>query len=623
MATMQAKGIEKSFGDRQILRGCDLSVEPGECVGLVGINGAGKSTLLRIISGELEPDFGTVIGPGGDGAPGAGLGYLSQDPDLPGQNVGEALDAAIDWHRDLLNRYEQAMSDGRDRIAADLQEEIEQHGWQMDHQVAAMAERLGVAPRERAISALSGGERRRLALARVLLAAPKLLILDEPTNHLDAETIEWLQDWLERFRGAVLLVTHDRYLLEATANRIVEVDDGITVSYPGSYGDYLLARAERQALLERTEDRRLAMLAKEAAWAARSPAARSTKQKARLDRLEALQSVRPIRREEQFSLSFGLGIRKGGALLEVRGLRKGFGGPPLIQGLELILQPGDRLGILGPNGAGKSTLLHLVGGGIEADGGQFNRAPRLQIAMLDQNRTGLNPDHQVAEAAGGGGTHVQVGEHFVHVASFLDRLQFARQTQEQRVSTLSGGERARLLLAKVLLQGASMLLLDEPTNDLDLLTLRVLEEALLDYEGAVMVVSHDRAFLDRVCTAVLVFEEDGQITRYASREQARRARAERSRAQSAAAPKTKNKSKPRSTKRGRSFKEEREFEALPERLEALEAELEAVGAALSDPAVYRDDPERVATLTARSEALPEEIDALYARWEALEAMGAR
>ena len=220
MATMQAKGIEKSFGDRQILRGCDLSVEPGECVGLVGINGAGKSTLLRIISGELEPDFGTVIGPGGDGAPGAGLGYLSQDPDLPGQNVGEALDAAIDWHRDLLNRYEQAMSDGRDRIAADLQEEIEQHGWQMDHQVAAMAERLGVAPRERAISALSGGERRRLALARVLLAAPKLLILDEPTNHLDAETIEWLQDWLERFRGAVLLVTHDRYLLEATANQL-------------------------------------------------------------------------------------------------------------------------------------------------------------------------------------------------------------------------------------------------------------------------------------------------------------------------------------------------------------------------------------------------------------------
>ena len=614
---LTARGIEKSFGDRRILRGCDLAVGPGERVGLVGANGCGKSTLLRIIAGTMEADFGTVDRP-------SNTALLDQNPVLPGFTVGEAADEALAWHRTLLDDYHRALEEQDLQRSADLQTRIEQVGWSLDHTVATLLDRLGAPPRDRVVSALSGGEKRRVALTRALLGAPDVLLLDEPTNHLDADTAEWLQEWLMASTGAVVLVTHDRYLLEAVATRIVEVDDGLCVSYDGSYGDYLIERAERRATMERAEDSRLAFIAREAEWASRSPAARTTKQKARLDRLEALQSKRPIKKEETFELDLSTGEKVGRTLLEIHDLKKGYGDRVLFEHLELSLGPGERVGILGPNGCGKSTLLRIIAGQELADAGDMVRGGRVQIAVLDQERRGLDPSDTVSEAAGGGASHVTLGGRNVHVAGFLRRFLFGREMLDQRVSALSGGERARLLLARLLLQGCNLLLLDEPTNDLDLQTLRVLEEALMSYDGAVVVVTHDRAFMDRVCTQVLAFEETGEVIRYGSRMQhvravqRRRAEARSEKRSAKKSSRTEKAPAPVDKPKKLTFKEKQELEALPEQIEVLEDEKASLEEQLGDPALYKDRPGEVPGLTARLEAVPVELAALYARWEELE-----
>ena len=617
MDLLVASGVEISFGDRRVLRGCDLRVAPGERVGLVGANGSGKSTFLRVRSGQIATDRGDVQRPAGASGTGGGLGLLEQDPRMPGATVGEALDAAVGWHAALTRAWEAAMAAGDTAVAAACQERLDMHGWTLGHRVQAVAERLGVPPRGRALSALSGGERRRLALARVLLGAPDVLLLDEPTNHLDAETITWLEGFLAGWGGALLLVTHDRYLLEAVATRIVEIEDGLTVSYDGSYADFLLSRAERQARLRQAEDRRLSLIAREAEWASRSPAARTTKQKARLQRLDALQAQRPLRREEAFSLDLRTGFKRGGPLLELTGVKKAYGERVLFSGLDLVVRPGERVGILGPNGIGKSTLLHIAGGTVAPDRGEVLRAPRVVPAVLDQARSGLDLGATVFENAGGGVDHVRVGDQSVHVATFLSRFLFGREMLDQPASTLSGGERARLLLARLLLRGANLLLLDEPTNDLDLTTLGVLEEALMDFDGGVLVVSHDRAFIDRVCTGVLRIEAGGRATAYASRLQADEA-AQRGSADEARArpPAGDARPTPKPGKRGLSYKEAQEHAALPQRIEALEAELGALGERLSAADAWKDPA--AAAASARAAAIPAELDALWTRWSELE-----
>ena len=606
MQRLLAQGIEVAFGDRSILRGCDLQLLDGERVGLVGVNGSGKSTLLRVIGGTVAPDHGRVQITGR-------AGFLDQEPEIPGRTVGEALDEALDWHRALVVAFQEASAKSSPE-AAGLHDQLDQHGWDLGHKIAGVADKLGVAPRESEIARLSGGERRRLALARSLLGEPELLLLDEPTNHLDADTIEWLQDWLAAWRGAVVFVTHDRYLLEAVANRIVEIEDGCTVAYEGSYTDYLLERAERRARLSQTEDRRLEMISREAEWASRSPAARTTKQKARLKRLDDLRALRPPVRDEGFELDLRVGVKGDSALMELHGVAKGFGSRILFKGLDLSLRPGDRVGVLGPNGIGKSTLLQLVGGSLSPDRGEIVAAPRLNIAMLDQHRTGLDPTDTVFDAAGGGNDHVRMGDRDVHVASFLGHFLFTRESFDQRVSTLSGGERARLLLARLLLRGANLLLLDEPTNDLDLLTLRVLEEALMAYDGAAMIVTHDRAFLDRVCTQVLAFEAGGRVEAYADRRQ--HLMALRSQAV-AAAPAPAPASERKRERKGLSYKEQKELEGLPGRIEALEEEHAEVEERLADPASYRGDG--AVDLIARHKAIEAEMETLFARWQELEA----
>ncbi len=436
-----------------MLRGAALTIDDGDRVGLVGVNGSGKSTLVQILAGTQDPDHGEVHVRGR-------MALLDQDPSIPGATVGEALDEALDWHQRLLDAFEDATRRGDLAASAAAQDAIEAHGWDLRHEGRSVAQRLGVAPRDTPLDQLSGGERRRLALARALLGRPELLLLDEPTNHLDAETITWLEKTLVGWRGALVLVTHDRYLLEAVATRIVDVEDGLTVAYEGGYADYLISRAERQAQLGRAEDKRLAMIAREAEWASRSPAARSTKQKARLQRLSALKEARPLARGRVFDMDFRTGFRRGGSLLELHGASVRFGERTLFSGVDLVLRPGERLGVLGPNGAGKSTLLHLLAERLEPTKGELVKAPRLHAALLDQARSGLTDTDTVFEAAGGGNDHVKVGDRHIHVASLLDAFLFSRPMFEQRVSTLSGGERARLLMARLLLEGANLLLLD-------------------------------------------------------------------------------------------------------------------------------------------------------------------
>jgi ABC transport system ATP-binding/permease protein len=616
MSILVARGIEKSFGDRRVLRGCDLMVAPGERVGLVGANGCGKSTLLRIIAGSMECEFGTVERP-------ARTSLLDQNPVLPGVTVGEAADDALAWHRELLADYEAALHDQDLELAASLQTRIDQVGWSLDHTVDTLLDRLGAPPRDRLCAELSGGEGRRVGLARALLGSPDVLLLDEPTNHLDSDTAEWLQEWLMASRGAVVIVTHDRYLLEAVATRIVEVDDGLCVSYDGSYGDYLVERAERRMRMQRTEDSRLAFLAREAEWASRSPAARTTKQKARLDRLAALRATRPIKKEETFELQLSTGQKAGRTLLEIRELRKGYGDRVLFDDLELSLGPGQRLGILGPNGCGKSTLLRLIAGREVPDAGDLVRGGRVQIAVLDQERTGLDLNDTVSEAAAGGASHVTLGGRNVHVAGFLRRFLFGREMLDQYVRTLSGGERARLLLARLLLQGCNLLLLDEPTNDLDLQTLRVLEEALLSFDGAVVLVTHDRAFMDRVCTQVLAFEDTGEAVMYGSRMQhvkalQRRRSEERQARKLAKKQATKVQAPAPPPTKKLTFKEKQELDSLPAQIEVLEDEKIAIEGKLADPSLYKERVAEVPALTARLGQVPDELATLYARWEELE-----
>lgn len=616
-----ARGIEKSFGDRRILRGCDLHVRPGERIGLVGANGCGKSTLLRIMGGAMEPDFGDVERPGT-------VSLLDQEPVLPGLTVGEAADDALSWHRDLLAAYEAALGDEDFDKAADLQSSIEAHGWTLDHRIDMLLDRLGAPGRERLNSELSGGERRRVALARTLLGSPDVILLDEPTNHLDSDTSEWLQGWLEQGTATVVLVTHDRYMLEAVATRIVEVEDGVCVSYDGSYTDYLLGRAERRARMERAEDTRLAFLAREAEWASRSPAARTTKQKARLDRLDMLKSTRPIKKDETFELDLSTGDKTGRTLMEIRDLNKGYDGRTLIGSLSMSLGPRERLGILGPNGIGKSTLLRIIAGRETPDSGSLTVASRVRIAVLDQERSGLDATDTVFEAAGNGASHVTLGGKQIHVAGFLRRFLFPREVLDQRVAKLSGGERARLLLAKLLLRGCNMLLLDEPTNDLDLQTLRVLEEALISFDGAVVVVTHDRAFLDRVCTTVLAFEGDASVIQYGSRLQhvaALQRRAAKSKGKGKGKSKAKTKSEsvtpkaaPKVVAQKLSYKEQRELEGLPSEIEVAETQKGELETALADPILYRERNHEVAGLTEKLEALNARLSTLYARWESLE-----
>ena len=616
MLTMQAlvvQEIEKSYGDRQILRGCSFFVGTNERVGIVGANGAGKSTLLRIVSGKEEPNHGRIHLP-------VSVAILDQHPELIGETVGEAVRETSRWHQELIEEYNQSIIDEDWDTMSRLQDRLDMVGWDLSHNIDAVLQKVQAPSSETSLQNLSGGEIRRVALAKTLLSNADLLILDEPTNHLDTETIEWLEAFLAGYRGSVLLVTHDRYLLEQVATRIIEVEDGVCVGYEGSYGDYLVASAERQSRMRQSEERRLKLIAQEAAWAARSPAARSTKQKARLQRLEGLRNQRALAPERSIAWNFETNDRFGSTLMEVEDVSLAFGDRQLFEGATFTISPGERIGIIGGNGTGKSSLLKILTGELNTPTGQIHRQSRLQIGVLDQNRTGLKMDDTVYESAGGA-DFVDVHGHRVHVIGFLSKFLFGRTMLDQKVSLLSGGERARLLLAKLLLQGANLLILDEPTNDLDLLTLRALEEALLEFGGGVLVVTHDRAFLDRVCTGILSIEE-GEVISYADRSQVIRAAKHRRQLEQAAMQSEKETvlaKVPKSVqkKSGLSYNEKKELATLPDLIEELEVQVSDIDAVLLDPATYTNPEIRVSELQTQKENLEVKIEQAMERWEEL------
>ncbi|WP_242346871.1 ABC-F family ATP-binding cassette domain-containing protein [Anaeromyxobacter terrae] len=649
MTLLHAASLRLAFGSRTVFDGLSLTIEEGERVGLVGVNGSGKSSLMRMLARAAEPDAGEV-----QLRRGALVTYLPQEPTFPdGATVASELEvaraplrAAIDAHAALSARLS-AEHDvaAHDRLLAELaqlSDRIDQlGGWDTAHEARRLLERLGVKDWDRPVAELSGGTRKRVALARALLTHPDLLLLDEPTNHLDADTVDWLEEEIDRLKGALLLVTHDRYFLDDLVDRIVEISPGAGVtSYPGNYEAYLEQKlvAEEQGSL--AEHKRQRWIAQEVAWLRRGVEARRTKSKARIERARRLMAERGADRPRVPELQLAATPRLSQTVLEGHDLVKRFGERQVLAGVSLTVQRGERIGIVGPNGAGKTTFLRVLLGELAPDGGRVVVGVRTRVAYHDQGREALDPEQTVYEAAGGsrdgtrGEDFVELSGRRVALRDYLDDLLFPPTVQRMQVKALSGGERNRLLLARAFLAGANVLVLDEPTNDLDLVTLNVLERLLLGFDGAVLLVTHDRYFLDKVATAILAFEGEGRAVRYegnyetyrtlkgqaeaAARSEAAPARAEVRAASPAprASPKVERARRPGKL----SFKEQRELEGMEAAILAAEERKAALEGALSDPATYQKDGAAVGGMRDALAAAGVEVERLYARWQELEAL---
>ncbi len=628
---LSASRLHKSYGAHVILEGVTLGLDLGAKLGLIGANGAGKSTLLKVLCGVEEVEEGTIAL-----RKDVGVFYLEQDPILAlGETPRIVLERELSPARRALERYETAaaaMAEGADALF----EEVERlGGWDWQHRLERAAHEAGIEELDAVAETLSGGQRKRVALARMLLSGASLLLLDEPTNHLDAGTVDWLEAWLAQSHAAVVVVTHDRYFLDRVVVRIAECRDGQLRMYDGSYTDYLLARATEEEHRGRVRKRRLQLLKSELEWARRSPKARTTKAKARLDRVEdAREEQQRLMVEQKVAdISFSDGPRLGKTILELVNVSKGYGGPPLIDAFSMILRRGERFGIIGPNGCGKSTLLKILGEHLEPDSGTVVRGKHTRVAYFDQDRSRLDDTATVRSLLlPDGGEFVFPGGQRVHVAGWLGRFAFGPETHAKKVSSLSGGERNRLALAQFLLEDANLLLLDEPTNDIDLLTMRVLEQALIEFPGCVLVVSHDRYFLDRVVTAIVSFEREwegaGQVTLiqgdYSHYKRVRLAELESIRAARVAEERARKKavvaqSEPVAPRAGLSWKEKRELEGIEERIEAADAEVARLELAVSDPALWSKDHARALELDRSLGQARGESEQLYARWEELEA----
>lgn len=638
MTVLAALDVTKAFGERVLLSGASLTLDDGERVGVVGRNGAGKSTLAKILAGAESPDNGSIAT-----RRGARVAYLAQEPDLDPErtvraSVEEGLDAWITarkQHEEITERIgnEAHASDAllTEQVAA--AGEVERlGGWERAHEVDRVLASLGILDIvDRTTATLSGGQKRRVALARVLVGAPDVMLLDEPTNHLDADTIDWLETYLvESFRGAVLLVTHDRWLLDRVADRTLEVEGGNVHAYAGGYADFLQAKAERMAQQERTEKNRRNFLRTELEWLSRQPKARSTKQKSRIGRAEAARDIEAPREEARVELSAQV-TGAGRAVLDLRGIGLKVPGTDrwLLRNFDLAMTTGDRLGILGPNGAGKTTLLRALLGETAFAEGEMVLGKRVRIGYLDQQRAALDPDASVFDTVSQ--AVPSVDKERIDPRSYLERFAFDGNAQKKKVAALSGGERARLALARLLASAANLLLLDEPSNDLDTDTLSALEDFLSTYEGSLLVVTHDRYLLDRVTTGILCFEGDGRATRYAGAYQAyaaaRTREAERLRAAKMAETAAARRDVDRSQERARSNKpalsknEQKELDGIMDKIDAAETAAAAVEAELADPSLYAGGQEsaNVPEIRARLEAAKVQAAKLTSRWEELEA----
>lgn len=633
MPIVVATELVKSYGTRTLLGGVDMSIHEGERVGLVGDNGSGKSTLAKILAGLDTPDTGTVAV-----RRGASIVYLEQEPELPAHATArEAIESGLGEWREATLRHaalSTQLAEGGGNLdalvmeQADVEATIERlGGWDRAHEVSTIMEALGIMKLETLCGAMSGGERRRVALAQVLVAKPTLAILDEPTNHLDADAIDWLERFLsERFTGAVLLLTHDRWLLDRLVDRTVELDRSKLYVYPGGWDAYLLGKGERTAFEERAESNRQNFLRTELEWLRRSPAARSTKQRARVERAESAVATRApdARRAAELALET---TRLGKTILDARSLRIEAYGRTLVAGLDFALRQGERIGIVGPNGAGKSTLIRALMGEMPVTSGEVVRGDNTRFAYLDQARSGLVEDATLEENVAGGARRLDFRGTTIDVRSYLGRFLFSADDGRKKVSALSGGERARVALAKLLLSPANVLVLDEPTNDLDVTMLSSLEGLIVENELTALVVSHDRYFLDRITTGILELDGAGGATLYQGNwdiyvRLRNAARAEASRTAEAPSKKAQSErpdvSATAKSKRGLSYKERIELEGIVDRIDAMEAEVAALEATLADPATYASGIDPSATV-AKRDATRLALDTAVERWSDLEA----
>lgn len=628
MPILDARELRKSLGSRTLLDGVFLTIDEGERIGLVGANGCGKSTLARILAGIDPADGGELAKQRG-----ANIVYLAQEPVFEGDPT--ALDAVLsglsEWQLARTRHAEasEALANAEDseRWMAQMEDAAHQierlGGWDREHEARSFLQHLGMTRLDARIGTMSGGERRRVALARILVANPDLAILDEPTNHLDVEAIEWLERHLATaFRGAVLLVTHDRWFLNQVVTRTLELERGQLLGYEGGWEEYLEAKAERAAHERRHEQNRQNLLRRELDWLRRTPAARTGKQKARIQRAEHVIADIPAAREKRVELQMDT-MRTGRTILELHGLRLEIGGRCLIDGFDLSLTKGERIGVIGPNGCGKSTLLRAILGELEPSRGRVVRGVNTKIAYLEQHRVGLDFDKSVAENVAPHAREVEWAGRRIELVSYLERMLFDTDQQKQPVGALSGGERARVLLAKMLLEPANLLILDEPTNDLDAPTLAALEEMLVEFDGTALVVTHDRWFLERIATAIIAFEGDAKVRRWAGGYSTWRALSSALEdEQAASAPSTskpeasKNRSRP--PKKGLSFTEKHELAGMMERITERESEIARLEAELADPAIYMAHGADVPTLLASLEQARESLAKLVARWEELE-----
>jgi ATP-binding cassette subfamily F protein uup len=625
---ISASEITVRYGDRAILDATTLGIQEGERLGLVGRNGAGKTTFLRILAGLQHPDSGEVAR-----QKDLVVSYLPQDFMLDAtKSVEENIRDGAKPVLDLIAEFESLPHDSKRHEY--LEHRIQAlEGWTLDTRVQIAMAHLNCPAGDRRVDTLSGGEKRRVAMCRAVVSLPDFLILDEPTNHLDPESIEWVAEFLDEFHGTFLVVTHDRYFLDRVVKRMIELSDGKFFSHDGNYTEYLLAKVERQAADATVEHKRQMFLKKELAWVRQGPRAQRSKQKDRFERYyDTAAQAGPVI-EEDVELCIPPPPQLGNRTVEVADLGMSIGGKKLFSGFSFNFANGQRIGVCGRNGLGKTTLLKAIIGQLPPTEGTVKIGQLTKFNYVDQGRMQLNEENTVMDEVAAGREFVQWGDDRISVRSYLKRFLFSDDRITTQVKKLSGGERSRLLLAQVLKNGGNFLILDEPTNDLDLPTLRVLEEALIAFTGMVLVVSHDRYFLNRVCTDVLAFEGDGKIHHsvgdydyYLEKKQ----KAVKAAAKQSAAILATNKSealareaaKPNTKTRKLSFKEQRELEGMEAQIHTLEAEVVRIEGLFADPEFFRKHAAQVNQLTHELDTAKASVPKLYARWEELEAIKA-
>ena len=616
-----AEELSLAIGRQTLYDNAEFFINAGERVGLIGRNGSGKSTLLRLITGEELPGSGNLTR-----ARNLRVAVLPQDFEIDnGRSIADNVRDGLAWFLELQKKFETVSVNSPEH--AEIDHLLMLHdGWNLDTKVEQVLAKRGLSDPQRPCDKLSGGEKRRVALARAIISEPDLLLLDEPTNHLDVAAVEWIEKFLAEYRGSCLFVTHDRYFLDRIATRIVELSHGKLYSYQGSYSDFLAAKAERELNEDILDAKRRSFLRREVEWVRRSPKARLKRNLGRMKRYDEIAAQSGPVRDSDMELLIPTAYRLGNKTVDLKGVEQKFGDRVIIDHLDFEFEPRSRIGIVGPNGVGKSTLLKIITQQMQPTKGEVSIASTVEFNYIDQSRVALDPEKSVADEISEGVETIQLGAEKISVWGYLKRFLFEDERINTKVKYLSGGEKARLTLAKILKQGGNFLILDEPTNDLDLSSLRLLEEALATYLGCVIVVSHDRYFLNRVCTGILAFEAGGKVVYnpgdydYYLEKRREREAAALAAAEPARPAKPQSSAPPPAPKERRklSYKEQRELDGMEEAIAAAEEKVSEIETCFSDPDFFAKYGSRAAELQRQLDDAKAECARLYERWDELE-----